>query len=82
MSKKENAAKRRHEDVALRQPRARLVPLPGGDDRVRGLSVDESPRAYKDVERVLDVQVQAGLVRPVARMRPVAVIMAGEPGED
>ncbi len=52
------------------------------DILVRGLSVDESPQAYKDIERVLDVQVQAGLVKPVARMRPVAVIMAGEPGED
>ena len=52
------------------------------DVLVRGLSVDESPQAYKDIERVLDVQVAAGLVRLVARMRPVAVIMAGEPGED
>jgi len=52
------------------------------DVLVRGLSVDESPMAYKDIERVLELQVAAGLVRPVARMRPVAVIMAGEPGED
>ena len=48
------------------------------DVLVEGLSVDESPEAYKDIERVLDVQVAAGLVRPVARMRPIAVIMAGE----
>ena len=52
------------------------------DVLVLGLSVDESPMAYKDIERVLELQVAAGLVRPVARMRPVAVIMAGEPGED
>jgi tRNA-splicing ligase RtcB len=52
------------------------------DVLVHGLAVDESPQAYKDVERVLEIQVQAGLVKPVARMRPVAVIMAGEEGED
>jgi tRNA-splicing ligase RtcB len=52
------------------------------DILVQGLAVDESPQAYKDVERVLEIQVQAGLVSPVARMRPVAVIMAGEEGED
>ncbi len=52
------------------------------DVLVRGLSVDESPLAYKDIERVIDVQVAAGLITPVARLRPLAVIMAGEPGED
>lgn len=43
-----------------------------------GLSADESPAAYKDIERVLRLQVEAGLIAPLARMRPVAVIMAGE----
>lgn len=52
------------------------------DILVEGLSTDESPQAYKDIERVIEIQVAAGLIRPVARMRPVAVIMAGEEGED
>jgi tRNA-splicing ligase RtcB len=52
------------------------------DVLVEGLSVDESPQAYKDIERVMQIQVAAGLVQPLARMRPVAVIMAGEPGQD
>ncbi len=43
-----------------------------------GLSADESPAAYKDIERVLRLQVEAGMLAPLARMRPVAVIMAGE----
>lgn len=48
---------------------------------VQGLSVDESPLAYKDIERVLEIQIEADIVRPVARMMPVAVIMAGEGGD-
>jgi tRNA-splicing ligase RtcB len=49
---------------------------------VEGLSADESPQAYKNIERVMEIQVEAGLIAPLARMRPVAVIMAGEKGED
>jgi tRNA-splicing ligase RtcB len=52
------------------------------DVLVEGLSLDEAPQAYKDIERVMALQVQAGLVRTLARMRPVAVIMAGEQGDD
>jgi tRNA-splicing ligase RtcB len=52
------------------------------DILVEGLSVDESPMAYKDIERVMATQIEAGLVEPVARMRPIAVIMAGEDGVD
>lgn len=48
---------------------------------VAGLSVDEAPQAYKDIERVMAIQVAAGLVTPLARMRPVAVIMANERGD-
>lgn len=55
--------------------------LKAQDVLVEGLSVDESPQAYKDIERVLSIQVAAGLVQPLARMRPVAVIMAGERGD-
>ena len=51
------------------------------DVLVQGLSVDESPFAYKDIERVLEIQIEADIVRPVARMMPVAVIMAGEGGD-
>jgi tRNA-splicing ligase RtcB len=56
--------------------------LARADVLVDGLSVDEAPQAYKDIERVMSLQVAAGLVRPLARMWPVAVIMAGEPGDD
>jgi tRNA-splicing ligase RtcB (3'-phosphate/5'-hydroxy nucleic acid ligase) len=65
--------------ISLREARAWLAER---DILVEGLSVDESPQAYKDIERVMHVQVAAGLVRPLARMRPVAVIMAGEAGDD
>jgi tRNA-splicing ligase RtcB (3'-phosphate/5'-hydroxy nucleic acid ligase) len=52
------------------------------DVLVQGLSADESPQAYKNIERVIEIQVEAGLIAPLARMRPVAVIMAGEKGDD
>jgi len=52
------------------------------DILVEGLSVDEAPQAYKDIERIIRLQVAAGLIEPLARMRPVGVIMAGEAGDD
>jgi tRNA-splicing ligase RtcB len=52
------------------------------DVLVAGLSVDEAPQAYKDIERVVQLQVAAGLIEPLARMHPIAVIMAGEAGDD
>lgn len=52
------------------------------DVLVEGLSADESPPAYKDIERVMAIQVAGGLIAPTARLRPVAVIMAGEKGQD
>ncbi len=52
------------------------------DVLVEGLSVDEAPQAYKDIERVISLQVAAGLIQPLARMRPVAVIMSGEEGDE
>ncbi|HEU5101459.1 MAG TPA: RtcB family protein, partial [Roseiflexaceae bacterium] len=52
------------------------------DVLVEGLSIDEAPQAYKDIERVMRLQIDTGLVEPLARMRPVAVIMAGEAGDD
>ena len=65
--------------ISMRDVRAWLAQQ---DVLVEGLSVDESPQAYKDIEQVMRIQVAAGLVRPLARMRPVAVIMAGEAGDD
>jgi tRNA-splicing ligase RtcB len=44
--------------------------------------VDEAPQAYKNIERVIELRVAAGLIEPLARMRPLAVIMAGEAGVD
>ena len=35
---------------------------------------EEAPLAYKDVEMVIDVIKQAGIAKPIARMRPIAVI--------
>lgn len=52
------------------------------DVLAEGVAVDEAPQAYKDVERVIELQVAAGLITPLARMRPIAVLMAGEKGED
>ena len=52
------------------------------DVLVEGLSVDEAPQAYKDIDRIMRLQIDAGLVEILARMRPVAVIMAGAAGDD
>ncbi len=49
---------------------------------VQGLSMDESPFAYKDIERVMQIQIEANLIKPLARMIPIAVQMAGEKGVD
>ncbi len=52
------------------------------DILVEGLSADEAPQAYKDIEQVMGIQTAAGLVTPLARMKPIAVIMAGDSGEN
>ncbi len=36
--------------------------------------VDEAPLAYKDIHQVVDTLVEVGMMRKVARMRPLAVI--------
>ena len=59
----------------------------GGDLRARlekeGITIlagsmaglaEEAPAAYKDVDAVVDVVVQAGIALPVARLKPLAVI--------
>jgi len=33
--------------------------------------IEEAPAAYKDIDAVVDVQVQQGIVAPVARLRPL-----------
>lgn len=43
---------------------------------VCGVSPDEAPFAYKDIDRVMSLQ-EGRLVRTVARMRPLAVVMGG-----
>jgi tRNA-splicing ligase RtcB len=35
---------------------------------------EEAPRAYKDVDRVIEVVSRAGIARKVARLKPVAVV--------
>lgn len=65
--------------ISLRETQALLRER---DVLVEGLSLDEAPQAYKDVERVMSLMMAAGLVRPLARMRPAAVVMAGEQGDD
>jgi tRNA-splicing ligase RtcB len=35
---------------------------------------EEAPTAYKDVDEVIEVVVNAGIAAKVARLRPVAVI--------
>jgi tRNA-splicing ligase RtcB len=52
------------------------------DVLVEGVVADESPFAYKDIERVMTIQEQAGLLERVARMQPIAVLMAGQEGDD
>lgn len=63
------------DQISLGEVRRRLKQQ---DIWVEGLTAEEAPPAYKDIERVLRIQVEAGLVTPLARMFPIAVIMAGE----
>jgi len=63
------------DQISLGEVRRRLKQQ---DIWVEGLTAEEAPPAYKDIERVLRIQVEAGLVTPLARMMPIAVIMAGE----
>lgn len=44
---------------------------------VVGLSLDECPFAYKDIEKVIQLQVEAGVIKPVAQMSNIIVRMAG-----
>lgn len=48
--------------------------------RDRQLIYEEAPQAYKSVESVLECLVDAGLVTPVARLRPVLTLKVGGEG--
>lgn len=48
------------------------------DILVSGVEKDESYQAYKNIDRVIDVQERSGLLRVVARMLPKVVIMGGK----
>ena len=39
----------------------------------RGVA-EEAPGAYKDVDRVVEIMTCAGIIRPVARVRPLICI--------
>jgi RNA-splicing ligase RtcB len=43
-------------------------------DYGRGKSQEESPRAFKDVNKILDTMKMSGIAKPVAKMRPVAAL--------
>jgi tRNA-splicing ligase RtcB len=42
--------------------------------RGRNALAEESPGAYKDVERVIRIMSEAGIVAPVARLKPMVCI--------
>jgi|TARA_B100001964_G_C13711795_1_gene370614 tRNA-splicing ligase RtcB len=42
--------------------------------KTRNILSEEAPQAYKDVDEVIRLTAGAGLARPVARLRPLAVI--------
>lgn len=39
-------------------------------------AIEEAPAAYKDIQAVIDIQVEAGVVAPVARLRPIVTFKA------
>lgn len=42
------------------------------------LPLDESPFAYKDIDKIIKQQVDIGMIQSIAHMTPVAVVMNGE----
>ena len=58
-------------DELRRQLLAQGVDVRGGS--LPGLA-EEAPRAYKDVDLVVETVTKAGIARKVARLKPVAVI--------
>jgi len=70
MSRQQALKNARGRDIA-RELAGRNVVVMAGDRRTLG---EEMPDAYKDVADVVEVVVQAGLCRPVARLRPLGCI--------
>jgi len=67
-----SAARKQVDGVALRHElEARGISVRSSSP---GLLAEESPQAYKDVDAVVGVVVGAGLVRRVARLRPLGVL--------
>ncbi len=65
-AKKEVRGDKLHDELQRRGITVRAGSMPG--------LAEEAPQAYKDVDRVIEVVVRAGIARQVARLRPVAVI--------
>jgi tRNA-splicing ligase RtcB len=67
-----HAAKQQVQGKQLRaelEARGIVVSCPSNEELA-----EEAPRAYKDVERVVDVVARAGIARKVARLRPWGVL--------
>ena len=47
-----------------------------------GIAPDEGFESYKDIERVIQIQEDAGLLKVVASIQPLAVIMGGAESDD
>jgi tRNA-splicing ligase RtcB (3'-phosphate/5'-hydroxy nucleic acid ligase) len=65
-AKKEIRGDRLHDELRAGGIEVRAGSLPG--------LAEEAPKAYKDVDRVIEVVSKAGIARKVAKLKPVAVI--------
>ena len=71
-AKSRGAAKREMTGQAVRkelEARGIIVKCPSNAELA-----EEAPRAYKDVDRVVDIVHRAGIARKVARLRPIGVL--------
>lgn len=64
-------AKKRHDDIAFRSQ------MQANDIWHSGVNTDETYQAYKDINRVIELQ-KGELVEVIAEMMPVAVLMGGK----
>lgn len=71
MLSRKQAGKRFRADAMTRELAAQGIEVRGRSKR--GLA-EEAPGAYKDVEAVVDVMHEAGIVRRVARLRPLICV--------
>lgn len=70
MSRTEAVRKCRVSDIVKELEQKGIVVMATGRETV----AEEAPYAYKDVNEVIGVVTQAGLAKPVAKMRPLGVI--------